>query len=252
MTSKSTFAAIVAASTVPFLLGALPYAEACTRIFANDTGDAMLVARSMDWATTTEPVLTVFPRGMTRDGGHAGPMVVVEQNPAHWTSKYGSVVTTIFGIGTADGINERGLAAHMLYFPPANYGPRDAAKPGVQAALWAQYALDNAATVDETLDALAKIQVVKIEIQHGQTQSETVHVALEDASGDSAILEYLDGKLVVHHGHEFQVMTDAPNMTSSSNCSASSSSRIQPWRPMYPATSIHATGFRGQRIFSLS
>jgi penicillin V acylase-like amidase (Ntn superfamily) len=212
MTSKSTVVGIIAASAVTLLLGCgLPTAEACTRIFANDKGDAMLVARSMDWATTTEPLLTVFPRGMTRDGGHAGPMVVVEENPARWTSKYGSVVTTIFGIGTADGINERGLAAHMLYFPPANYGPRDAAKPGVQAALWAQYALDNASTVDEALDALAKIQIVKVEIRvHGQTQSGNVHIALEDASGDSAILEYLDGKLVIHHGHEFRVMTNAP------------------------------------------
>jgi penicillin V acylase-like amidase (Ntn superfamily) len=83
MTSKRTVAAIIAASAVTLSLGgALPNAEACTRIFANDKGDAMLVARSMDWATTTERVLTVFPRGMTRDGGHAGPMVVVEQNPA--------------------------------------------------------------------------------------------------------------------------------------------------------------------------
>ena len=82
-------------------------------------------------------------------------MTVVTDNPAHWTSRYGSVVTTIFGIGTADGINERGLAAHMLYFPPADYGPRDLSKPGVQAALWAQYALDNSATVEEALAKLA-------------------------------------------------------------------------------------------------
>ena len=171
----------------------------------------MLVARSMDWATTTEPVLTVFPRGLTRDGGHAGPMTVVTDNPAKWTSEYGSVVTTIFGIGTADGVNERGLAAHMLYFPPADYGPRDEAKPGVQAALWAQYALDNAATVEEALAKLATVSIVKVEIEvHGQKQTGTVHVALEDASGDSAILEYLGGKLVVHHGREFRVMTNAP------------------------------------------
>jgi penicillin V acylase-like amidase (Ntn superfamily) len=171
----------------------------------------MLVARSMDWATTAEPVLTVFPRGLARDGGNAGPMTVVADNPARWTSQYGSVVTTIYGIGTADGINERGLAAHMLYFPPADYGPRDPAKPGVQAALWAQYALDNAATVEEALASLARIQIVKVEIEvHGQTQRGTVHLALEDATGDSAILEYLDGKLVVHHGREFRVMTNAP------------------------------------------
>jgi penicillin V acylase-like amidase (Ntn superfamily) len=193
------------------LAGAAQYAEACTRIFANDKGGAMLVARSMDWATTTEPVLTVFPRGLVRDGGHAGPMTVVTDNPAHWTSQYGSVVTTIFGIGTADGVNERGLAAHMLYFPPADYGSRDSSRPGVQAALWAQYALDNAATVEEALAKLETVQIVKVEIEvHGQKQTGTVHLALEDASGDSAILEYLDGKLVVHHGHEFRVMTNAP------------------------------------------
>jgi penicillin V acylase-like amidase (Ntn superfamily) len=203
-------AALAAAIALP-LAGAAQYAEACTRIFANDKGGAMLVARSMDWAATTEPVLTVFPRGLARDGGRAGPMIVVADNPARWTSQYGSVVTTIYGIGTADGINERGLAAHMLYFPPADYGPRDPAKPGVQAALWAQYALDNAATVEEALASLAKIQVVKVEIEvHGQTQRGTVHLALEDATGDSAILEYLDGKLVVHHGREFRVMTNAP------------------------------------------
>jgi penicillin V acylase-like amidase (Ntn superfamily) len=203
-------AALAATIALPHAAAA-QYAEACTRIFANDKGGAMLVARSMDWATTTEPVLTVFPRGLARDGGHAGPMTVVADNPARWTSQYGSVVTTIYGIGTADGINERGLAAHMLYFPPADYGPRDPAKPGVQAALWAQYALDNAATVEEALASLARIQVVKVEIEvHGQTQRGTVHLALEDATGDSAILEYLDGKLVVHHGREYRVMTNAP------------------------------------------
>ena len=193
------------------IAGTTIFAEACTRIFANDKGGLMLVARSMDWATTTEPVLTVFPRGLARDGGHAGPMTVVTDNAGHWTSQYGSVVTTIFGVGTADGMNERGLAAHMLYFPPADYGLRDVSKPGVQAALWAQYLLDNSATVEEALASLAKIQIVKVEIEvHGQTQRGTVHVALEDASGDSAVLEYLDGKLVVHHGREFRVMTNAP------------------------------------------
>jgi penicillin V acylase-like amidase (Ntn superfamily) len=141
MIARTAFAA--ASLTAVALLsfgGPVQDARACTRIFANDKGDAMLVARSMDWATTTEPVLTVFPRGLIRNGGNAGPMTVVADNPAHWTSQYGSVVTTIFGIGTADGVNERGLAAHMLYFPPADYGPRDLVKPGVQAALWAQYA----------------------------------------------------------------------------------------------------------------
>ncbi|MGB9632343.1 MAG: linear amide C-N hydrolase [Chloroflexaceae bacterium] len=37
-----------------------------------------------------------------------------------------------------------------------------------------------------------------------------LHLALEDASGDSAIIEYIDGKPVIHHGREFRVMTNDP------------------------------------------
>jgi choloylglycine hydrolase len=205
-----TFAVRAAVAAVA-LGAAAQYADACTRIFANNKGGSMLVARSMDWATTTDPVLTVLPRGLQHDGGRVGPTTLISDNPLKWTSKYGSIVTTIYGVGTADGVNERGLAAHMLYFPPADYGPRDASKPGLQAALWAQYALDSAATVEEALAVLEKVQVVKIEIErNGQTQRATVHVALEDATGDSAILEYLGGKLVIHHGRQFRVMTNAP------------------------------------------
>ncbi len=186
--------------------------EACTRILSNTNAGYVLVARSMDWATTTEPILTVMPRGMNHDGGRVGSEVAVSQNPLRWTSTYGSVVTTIYGIGTADGINERGLSAHMLYFPPADYGARDASKAGLQGALWAQYALDSSANVEQALANLQKIQVVKISIvRHGQTQNATVHLALEDATGDSAILEYIGGKLVVHHGRQYRVMTNAPD-----------------------------------------
>jgi penicillin V acylase-like amidase (Ntn superfamily) len=193
---------------------ATPVVDACTRILSNTNDGYVLVARSMDWATTTEPILTVLPRGLAHDGGKVGTEVAVPDNPLRWTSTYGSVVTTIYGIGTADGINERGLSAHMLYFPPADYGVRDPSRPGLQAALWAQYALDTSSTVDEALANLAKIQVVKISIQaHGTTQNATVHLAIEDATGDSAILEYIDGKLVVHHGRQFRVMTNAPSYT---------------------------------------
>jgi penicillin V acylase-like amidase (Ntn superfamily) len=129
-----TFAARAAVAAVA-LGAAAQYADACTRIFANNKGGSMLVARSMDWATTTDPVFTVLPRGLQHDGGRVGPTTLISDNPLKWTSKYGSIVTTIYGIGTADGVNERGLAAHMLYFPPADYGPRDASKPGLQAAL---------------------------------------------------------------------------------------------------------------------
>lgn len=200
----------VTAATLAALTLASPYASACTRIFSN-TNATKIVGRTMDWATTTEPTLMVMPRGLSHDGGRLGPTEVIPVNPLRWTSKYGSVVTTIFGIGTADGMNERGLSAHMLYFPPAAYGERDIQKPGLQAALWAQYALDSSATVSEAIANLQKVQLVKISlVKHGQTQTATVHVALEDASGDSAVLEMIGGKLIVYHGRQYRVMTNAP------------------------------------------
>ena len=37
-----------------------------------------------------------------------------------------------------------------------------------------------------------------------------VHLAMEDASGDSAIVEYIGGKPVVHHGRQYTSMTNDP------------------------------------------
>jgi choloylglycine hydrolase len=180
--------------------------QACTRILSN-TYDRVLTARTMDWPESTDPVLTVLPRGLRHDGGHIGTSQVVAANPLVWTSRYGSVVTTVYGLGAADGLNERGLGAHMLYLTAADYGPRDTSRPGLHAGLWAQYVLDSAATVTEALALLDKVQVVLAEA-HGHKA--TVHLALEDALGDSAIIEIVGGKSIVHHGREFRVMTNDP------------------------------------------
>ncbi|MFO0891717.1 MAG: linear amide C-N hydrolase [Isosphaeraceae bacterium] len=179
----------------------------CTRFLWNTNKLSVFAARTMDWPETTQPMLTVLPRGMDRSGGMMGAVKVVEQNPARWTSRYGSLVTTVYGIGTADGLNEKGLAVHLLYLTATDFGPRDIRRPGVHAGLWGQYLLDNAATVEEALKAMDGIQVVMTET-HGHKA--TVHLAIEDAGGDSAILEYIDGKLVVHHGREYRVMTNDP------------------------------------------
>jgi penicillin V acylase-like amidase (Ntn superfamily) len=179
----------------------------CSRILWNDNKLAVFVARTMDWPESTEPILTVFPRGIQRDGGRLGKEVIVKDNPAKWTSKYGSMGTSIYGIGTADGFNEKGFAIHMLYLSHTDYGPRDKSKSGVHAGLWGQYLLDNAANVGEALKLHERIQIV-MAVAHGYKA--TVHLAIEDASGDSAIIEYIDGKPVVHHGRQFIIMTNDP------------------------------------------
>ncbi|MFL0770424.1 MAG: linear amide C-N hydrolase [Prochlorococcus sp.] len=211
MTAKSTWrsgwsvaAALTAATSL--LLGQ-PAAHACSRVLWNDNGLAVIVGRTMDWPESTQPVLTVLPRGMKRDGGIAEGQVIVKENPARWTSKYGSLVTTVYGIGPADGFNERGLGVHMLYLNATDYGPRNPAKPALHAGLWSQFLLDKAATVTEALALLDTFQVVMVET-HGYKA--TIHLAIEDATGDSAMIEFVNGKRVVHHGREYRVMTNDP------------------------------------------
>ncbi len=179
----------------------------CTRILWNDNKVAVVASRTTDWPEPTEPVLTVFPRGTRHDGGVAAGKRVVTGNALSWASAHGTVVTTFQGGGVVDGINERGLAAHLLYLEATDFGERDPEVPGLQAGLWAQYALDQAATVGEALARLDAVQVVMMEVKGTRA---TVHLALEDATGDSAIIEHLDGKPVVHHGRQYRVMTNDP------------------------------------------
>jgi len=200
-------AASIALVGASLILAPVAPVSACTRVLWNDNKLAVVVGRTMDWPESTEPVLTVFPRGMKRDGGRLGGATVVADNPARWTSRYGSVVTTIYGIGTADGMNEKGLGAHMLFLTATDFGPRDASKRGVQAGLWAQYLLDNAATVTEALELMKQIQPVLVTV-HGHRS--TVHLAIEDATGDSAIIEFIAGQPRVHHGRQFTIMTNDP------------------------------------------
>ena len=194
---------------VTLLAPLAPAADACTRILWNNNKLAVVAGRTMDFPVSTEPLLTVLPRGITHDGGLFAGTRIEGENPARWTSKYGSIVTSVFGAGTADGLNEKGVAMHLLYFIPTDFGPRDPKKAGVQAALWGQYVLDNAASVEEAIALLDGIQPIMVD--HEGIKA-TVHLAVEDATGDSAIIEYIPGgKKTVYHSREYRIMTNDPS-----------------------------------------
>jgi choloylglycine hydrolase len=178
----------------------------CTRVLWNTNGLAVLTGRSMDWPESTQPLIVGFPRGRERNGMNP-PGIVADPNPLRWTSTYASLVTTIYGLGTVDGLNEAGLAGHALYLEETDFGPRDPAKPAVQAGLWLQYLLDQAATVAEALRLMDEIQLLKIS---ARGHDANLHVALEDVGGDSAIIEFAQGGLVVHHGRQYTLMTNDP------------------------------------------
>ncbi len=178
----------------------------CTRVLWNTNGLAVLTGRSMDWPESTQPLIVAFPPGRQRDGFQPAG-VGNDPNPLRWTSRYASLVTTIYGVGTIDGLNSAGLAGHGLYLQATDFGTRNPARPAVQTTLWLQYLLDRAATVEEALALMEDIELVKITVRGHDSN---IHLALEDSSGDSAIVELADGRPVIHHGRQFTLMTNDP------------------------------------------
>jgi penicillin V acylase-like amidase (Ntn superfamily) len=187
----------IAAVAVPSI-----YAQACTRAVYLGADGLVITGRNMDWVEDMRSNLWVFPRGMARDGA-AGP------GSAKWTSKYGSLITAAYDFATTDGINERGLVANVLYLAASDYGSAST-KPPLSISVWAQYALDNYATVAEAVEGLRAepFKILAPTLPNGFPA--LLHLSLSDATGDSAIFEFVNGKLNIHHGRDYQVMTNEP------------------------------------------
>lgn len=178
---------------------------ACTRtLYVSADGNVVITGRNMDWKEDMGTNLWAFPAGMKKDGA-AGSQSV------RWVSKYGSIIAAGYDVGTADGMNEKGLVTSILYLAESDYGARDPQKPVMSIATWAQYVLDNFANVAETVEALKSepFQIAAPKLPNGAAS--TMHLAISDASGDSAIFEYIKGKLVIHHGKDYAVMTNSPS-----------------------------------------
>lgn len=181
---------------------ALP-SQACTRAVYLGPDNMVITGRTMDWKEDLKSNIYLFPRGMKRAGADSG-------NTIHWTSKYGSVITAGYDIGTSDGMNEKGLVANILYLTESSYDRPNDTRPVMGISIWTQYVLDNFATVDEAVNELRK-ELFRIDAPDMPNGSKsTLHLAISDASGNSAIFEYINGNLVIHEGRQCQVMTNSP------------------------------------------
>ncbi len=176
----------------------------CTRVVYLGPDQTVLTARSMDWKEDIHSNLWAFPRGMTRHGS-VGPRSLI------WELKYGSLIASGYDISTTDGLNEKGLSANILWLVESDYTPWDDQNPGLSIAAWAQYVLDTCATVQEVVDVMnAETFAIVTTTVPGKDFMATLHLSVSDASGDSAIFEYIGGKLVIHHDRAYQVMTNSP------------------------------------------
>ncbi|MEN6507750.1 MAG: linear amide C-N hydrolase [Smithella sp.] len=177
---------------------------ACTRVVYQGPDSTIITARSMDWKDEIPAGMWIFPRGMQRNG-EVGP------NSITWKSRYGSVVISSFDNSTTDGMNERGLVANLLWLAESEYPRYDRKQKGLTIAAWAQYVLDNFASVKEAVDELRKEKfMIFSDFIPGTDTLTTLHLSISDATGDNAIFEFIGGKLVINHDRTYNVMTNSP------------------------------------------
>lgn len=197
---------LIVIATIIVTFAGIKNTEACTRVMYKGPNNTILTGRSMDFSLEIPANLWIFPRGMARNG-EVGP------NSIQWTSKYGSLVASSWDIASPDGMNERGLMANLLWLVESEYPTfeKTGTRKGLAISAWAQYALDNFATVAEAVEEFRKEEFAIVsDFIPGTDKFTTVHLSLSDPTGDNAILEYIGGKLVIHHDPSYIVMTNDP------------------------------------------
>ena len=180
-------------------------AQACSRVFSNANGQAMVVGRTMDLFVDDRAALVLRPRALA-----AGGLIGLNDDHAlRWHTRYGSTGVLSLGTVISDGINERGLNANLLYLGTSRYPTRNTAIAGLSNARMAEYVLDNFATVDEAIAGLKRVQVVSDRVLD---RNWGLHLSLADPSGASAVVEFIDGVMKVKRGNDTLVMTNEPGL----------------------------------------
>ena len=182
-------------------------APACTgiRLIAED--GTVVYARTLEFGVDLNSDVLMVPRGYARTGTTPDG-----ENGAAWTSRYASIGANGVGLPYLfDGLNEKGLAVGLFYFPTtAGYVRYQAAEASRTIAPWqvGSWILENFGTVDEVKQNIGKVVVANVVFkQWGFVPP--VHVVVHDAAGKSIVIEYVEGKLHVHD-NLIGVMTNSP------------------------------------------
>lgn len=172
-----------------------------------EDGHRVIIGRTLDWNMPPMSSIYAFPAGIARNGS-AG------ENSLEWTSKYGSVITTLYDALTFDGMNTEGLHGGLLYLTGTDFGNRNTSLPGLSISFWVQYFLDNYSSVADVRAHIfgpsgqERFQVRTRGVIPGMAT--VSHLVLGDSSGDTLIMEYLQGKLYLYQSPDYQIMTNEP------------------------------------------
>lgn len=164
------------------------HALACTG-FSLKSENSVFLAKNLDYGAGTAHV-SINKRGLRKTSSISLP-----EKPFTWVAKFGSITFNLLGKEFAQGgMNEAGVAIEaMLVDKGARFSALDE-RAGLIMQQWIQYQLDTAATVS---DIIASDSAVRVSFKYPRT----VHFIACDRNGNTAIIEYVDGKMKSYTGN---------------------------------------------------
>ena len=158
--------------------------------------DSLVVGHNLDDYIEVSGLVVVNKRGVVKENLTWSDFRKGKQKDiprTKWVSKYGSITYNTIGKDLIDvGMNEAGLYIGEMTLLESQY-PTDAKTPPIYHHFWMQYMLDNFSSVNEVLENIAKLNI---------DGTCTWHFFVTDKYGNSATIEFLKGKPVVHSGNE--------------------------------------------------
>lgn len=198
-----------AACAAALLLGSPFTAEACTSFLLTSTDGSPVYGRTMEFGQAMDSSVVLVPQGyeFTSTSG--------AEKPAKWTALHNVIGMNALGGETmlVDGINDKGLAGGLLYFPgyaeypkPEGKDPAKVIGPGDMLA----WILSSFATVEEVRKAVSSEEMIIAGFYlPALKQIPPGHLTLHDATGASIVIEPIGGKMVIRD-NPLGVMTNAP------------------------------------------
>ncbi|WP_194165823.1 linear amide C-N hydrolase [Shewanella sp. YLB-07] len=182
------------------LLVTISFSFACTKLVWDTDDFGVIISRTEDFGFPTEPSLEVRAKGQTYKDPNSN-------NPVIWTSKYSSIISTLAHFTAVEGINEAGLSMSALSLDEETNTRPIEGQQDLMNTLLVPYVVDNFKTVNEVVNNIGKINIYK-HLLNGSIVGG--HYMVQDKSGDSAVIEILDGKFKIYHGPENNVLTNSP------------------------------------------
>ena len=206
MKSAGLLVRVVAAAF--FLGGIASSAAACTGIRIQTKDGAVIYARTLEFAVNLVSNVAVVPRGFEAVGTAPG-----DKPGMAWRTKYAAVGANAENLPVIiDGLNEKGLASGIFYFPGyVKYQEVGQGDAGKAVAPWelTSYLLGCCADVPQAVAAARNVLVAAVVEKHlGGVPP--CHYIVHDAAGRCAVLECVEGKLVVHD-NPLGVITNSPS-----------------------------------------